>query len=213
MPSSKTRSAPDDKTCDQAWTDIMKIASDHALIFQAYGGTAILASAASQRRSRIRNDMLAKEVMKKNPDPAERSPTGHPWRPEPSAKACAAAWATTAEARTANPAPEPLGTSEYTCTHPSELRVATSHRIPRLTKSVLRCSRLQPALTEASHSRFWSLPRQKRGPWTPQNGLYGPNSGLFRHPARVLSSDHCAISLKFGRPFRLHHPRSTARDG
>ena len=93
MPSSKTGSAPDDKTCDQAWTDIMKIASDHALIFQAYGGTAILASAASQRRSRIRNDMLAKEVMKKKPDPAERSPTGHPWRPEPSAKACAAAWA------------------------------------------------------------------------------------------------------------------------
>jgi hypothetical protein len=41
-------------TEDQAWTEVMELATRHALIVQAYGGTATLAHPREQRRVGIR---------------------------------------------------------------------------------------------------------------------------------------------------------------
>lgn len=51
--------APPDAVCDAAWDEIMAIAKRHALIVQAYGGVATLATPAAQRESGLRAKVLA----------------------------------------------------------------------------------------------------------------------------------------------------------
>lgn len=50
--------APSDKKAEQAWAEIMAIAVHHALIVQAYGGTATLAVPSEQRKAGIRERVL-----------------------------------------------------------------------------------------------------------------------------------------------------------
>lgn len=50
--------APSDAECSKAWERIMKEATDHCLIVQAYGGTATLAMPEEQRRAGIRERVL-----------------------------------------------------------------------------------------------------------------------------------------------------------
>lgn len=52
------KTAPPDAACAKAWERIMEIASSHALILQAYGGTATLALPANQRTAGIRQRVL-----------------------------------------------------------------------------------------------------------------------------------------------------------
>lgn len=50
--------APDDALADDAWKKIMDLAEKHALIVQAYGGSATLATPAAQRDAGLRNKCL-----------------------------------------------------------------------------------------------------------------------------------------------------------
>ncbi len=50
--------APDDALADDAWKKIMDLAEKHALVVQAYGGSATLATPAAQRDAGIRNKCL-----------------------------------------------------------------------------------------------------------------------------------------------------------
>lgn len=50
--------APDDALADDAWAKIMALAEKHALIVQAYGGSATLATPAAQRDAGLRNKCL-----------------------------------------------------------------------------------------------------------------------------------------------------------
>jgi hypothetical protein len=52
------KTAPDDKTCLEAWNQIMQIAKDHCLILQAYGGVATLAIPEEQRKAGVRQNVL-----------------------------------------------------------------------------------------------------------------------------------------------------------
>ena len=52
------RPAPSDKDSDKAYEQIMKIAEEHALIVQAYGGVATVAVPEEQRRAGIRAKTL-----------------------------------------------------------------------------------------------------------------------------------------------------------
>ena len=49
---------PTDKQAEKAWNEIMKIASENALIVQAFSGTATLALPAEQRKAGIRERVL-----------------------------------------------------------------------------------------------------------------------------------------------------------
>lgn len=58
------KQAPSDAACVKAWERIMEIASSHALILQAYGGTAILALPTEQRSRGIRQRVLFAHEMR-----------------------------------------------------------------------------------------------------------------------------------------------------
>jgi hypothetical protein len=50
--------APSDADAEKAWDRIMRIAEQHALVVQAYGGVATLAIPAEQRKAGIREQTL-----------------------------------------------------------------------------------------------------------------------------------------------------------
>mgnify|MGYP000889981721 CR=1 FL=1 len=50
--------APSDAACEQAWGQIMKLAEEHCLIVQAYGGVATLAVPEEQRKQGVRAVVL-----------------------------------------------------------------------------------------------------------------------------------------------------------
>jgi len=52
-----------DEACGKAWDQIMKIAREHCLIVQAYGGVATLAVPEEQRKAGIRERCLRAERM------------------------------------------------------------------------------------------------------------------------------------------------------
>jgi hypothetical protein len=54
----KNGGAPSDAEAEKAWDEIMKIASKHGLIIQAYGGAATLALPQVQRRAGLRERVL-----------------------------------------------------------------------------------------------------------------------------------------------------------
>lgn len=56
--------APTDEACAEAWSRIMRIAEDHALIVAAYGGTATLAMPEEQRRAGVREQTLRAHTMR-----------------------------------------------------------------------------------------------------------------------------------------------------
>lgn len=55
--------APADTACDEAWDRIMEIARDHALVVQASGGVATLATAHAQREAGLREKVLRMHCM------------------------------------------------------------------------------------------------------------------------------------------------------
>lgn len=67
---SKTkRIAPSDDLARKAWDEIMRIASDHALISAAYSGTAVLVMPADQREHGMRERILEAHCMIETPFP------------------------------------------------------------------------------------------------------------------------------------------------
>jgi hypothetical protein len=52
------KAAPDDEKCLEAWKQIMRLAEDHCLILQAYGGVATLALPEEQRKAGVRKNVL-----------------------------------------------------------------------------------------------------------------------------------------------------------
>jgi hypothetical protein len=50
--------APDDDKCLDAWKQIMRLATEHCLILQAYGGVATLALPEEQRKAGVRSNVL-----------------------------------------------------------------------------------------------------------------------------------------------------------
>ena len=68
---SDTTPAPDDATCDRAWDEIMRIARLHALIVDAAGGIATLATPFRQRERGCRARVLRMHQM----DETDLTPT------------------------------------------------------------------------------------------------------------------------------------------
>ena len=55
--------APSDEAAGEAWTEIMTIASKHALIVDAYGGVALLAMPDEQRKGGVREQVLRAHLL------------------------------------------------------------------------------------------------------------------------------------------------------
>lgn len=62
------RKAPDDAACAEAWKRIMRIASEHCLIVQSYGGVAVLAMPEEQRKNGLRQAALDAQVAEESRD-------------------------------------------------------------------------------------------------------------------------------------------------
>ena len=62
---------PDDAQAAKAWGEIMKIARSHALIVQAYGGVATLATPEAQREAGIRDKTLRMSNFEPEPEAHE----------------------------------------------------------------------------------------------------------------------------------------------
>lgn len=60
--------APSDAACARAWETIMRMATAHALILQAYGGVATLAMPEDQRAADIRTTVLAAHGVNETPE-------------------------------------------------------------------------------------------------------------------------------------------------
>lgn len=67
---STLKAAPSDAACDVAWAKIMRLAVDHGLVVQAYGGVATLATPGAQREQGVRAQVLRASMMREHGAPS-----------------------------------------------------------------------------------------------------------------------------------------------
>lgn len=63
----KNGKAPSDAAAERAWVEVMRIARANALIVDAYGGVATLATPAEQRKAGLRETVLRMDLFELEP--------------------------------------------------------------------------------------------------------------------------------------------------